>query len=233
MNKTTFFLLGLGLLLAGLLGLAGELLLPVIGLSGWILSRLWPLLVIGPGLVLFLMGCMGISRRALGSLFIPAVPLLTTGGILLFASLFRFWSIWSLAWPFEILAVALGFLLAAIFMRQPWLLLPAFLTGINGLVLLFCNVTGWWSAWSFLWSVEPLALGLAFLVIGLLRHSSRLVVPGVLLSGFAVLAAGGLGVLYLMGDWVWRFWPLALVLSGLLLLGGSLMVPGRSKVVVS
>ncbi len=47
--------------------------------------------------------------RALGLLFIPGAPILTTGAILLFASVF---DAWERLWPLEVMSLATGFLLA-------------------------------------------------------------------------------------------------------------------------
>ena len=68
--------------------------------------------------------------------------MLTTGAILLYASLTDNWEVWAVAWTLEVLALAAGFALSAFFMRVPALAIPAFIVGINGLMFAFCAVTG-------------------------------------------------------------------------------------------
>ncbi|MBN1813289.1 MAG: hypothetical protein JXA14_15745, partial [Anaerolineae bacterium] len=52
-------------------------------------------------------------------------------------------------------------------------------------VLQFCALTGLWETWAVLWTVEPLALGLAFLVISAVRRSAGFFMAGVILCGIA------------------------------------------------
>jgi hypothetical protein len=138
-------------------------------------------------------------------------------------------------WPLEVLALALGFLLAAVTMRQVWLVLPAVIVGLNGAVLLFCAVTHLWEAWSVLWTVEPLSVGLGLLVVSALRKSTPLFITGMLLSGLAALAF--LSMTAILG--VWQFLPLdwrllraisslGVIGLGALLVGISLLRPRQA-----
>ena len=102
---------GTALIGIGILSMFGNLFLQT---ESW---RLWPITVVIVGLLLTLPGFFGIAKRGLGALFIPGMPILVTGGILFYASLTHQWGVWALAWPLEVLGVALGFGLAAIFMR--------------------------------------------------------------------------------------------------------------------
>jgi hypothetical protein len=117
------------------------------------------------------------------------MPVLITGGMLLFSSVFRFWRAWAWMWPLEVLAVALGFLFAAVSMRVIWLLIPAIIIGANGLLLQFCALTGLWEVWAVMWAIEPLSVGLALLIIGIRRRGAGLVTAGVSLGLLAVLGA--------------------------------------------
>src|SRR5512145_2212576 len=122
---------GITLLIIGVAALFGNLFLAT---KAW---RLWPLIIILAGLGLTLPGFLGFAHRGFGAFFIPGIPVLTSGAILLFASLTDHWEIWAVAWVLEILGLALGFILAAIFMRVPGLAIPAFIIGINGMMLAF------------------------------------------------------------------------------------------------
>jgi hypothetical protein len=157
---------GITLLVIGVAALVGNLFLAT---KAW---RLWPLIIVLAGLGLTFPGFLGFTQRGFGAFFIPGIPVLTTGAILLFASLTDHWEIWAVAWVLEILGLALGFILAAIFMRVPGLAIPAFIIGINGMMLAFCAVTGLWQSWAILWPIEFLAVGLGLLVLGIANQSA-------------------------------------------------------------
>ena len=95
-------IIGFGLVAIGAISLAGNLLLR---LEAW---RLWPITVILLGLALTAPGFWGLSRRGLGSFFIPGLLVLTTGVLLMIASLTTRWGIWALAWPLEDFIRAFG-----------------------------------------------------------------------------------------------------------------------------
>ncbi len=221
MQKTISILFGVGLICLGLLVLATNVLIPGFGfnLYWWDAWRLWPVILLGAGLFLAAIPFLTPGRRGLGVLFIPAFPILTNGSILFFASLFNIWKIWSLAWPLEILSVAAGFLFAALYARSVWLGVPAILVGANGLVLAFCNLTGLWQWWIVFWTVEPLALGLCLLMLGLKSRTKVLSVIGLLFCVFAGAMASMMAALLFS---TWRlfslFWPVALIFTGGLLL---------------
>jgi hypothetical protein len=178
-ERSLSLIFGSALIALGGLSLLGNALLAT---QAW---RLWPLAVIITGIALTLPGFLGLKSRGFGSFFIPGIPLLTTGGILLFASLFHRWDVWGLAWPLEVLGLAVGFALAALFMRVAGLAIPAMIIGVNGLILAFCNLTGLWEAWAILWPLEPLAVGLGLLVVGVLNRSNGAKVAGLILTGIA------------------------------------------------
>jgi hypothetical protein len=233
MQRTISILFGLGLVCLGLLVLASNLLIPLIGFSlyWWQVWRLWPVVVLGAGLFLAAIPFLSPARRGLGVLFIPAFPILTSGSILFFASLFNQWHVWALLWPLEVLSVAAAFLFAALYTRSVWLGIPAILVGANGFVLAFCNLTGLWHWWAVLWTVEPLALGLCFLLIGAKTHTKAVSVIGLLLCAFAGAMASMMAAIIFSA---WRlfsfFWPVALIVTGgvLLLLGlGRNILPPR------
>jgi hypothetical protein len=213
--KTDRFLslvFGLGLVFVGILSLVGNLFLR---LEAW---RLWPVVVVLLGLGLTAPGFFGLAKRGFGSFFIPGIPVLTTGGILLVASLFHRWDVWAVAWPLEVLGVALGFTLAAIFMRLPALAIPAIIVGANGLLLGFCNLTGLWQAWALLWPIEPLSIGLGLLVLAVFNKSHGTRVAAVVLF---IIAGGGFFIMSFISVFnysILRFGaPLMLIITGVIL----------------
>ena len=220
MNRRFSLLIGIAFILIGLLSLAFTLVMPMLGLGVWMWAawRLWPLVVVAAGLLFVISPLLVRGRRGLGGLFIPGVPVLATGAILLYASVFDAWHAWEWLWPLEVLAVAMGFLLASIYMRSIWLLFPAILVGANGALFLFCALTGLWESWAVLWTIEPLSLGLAFLVVNLKQRSKGLFIAGVIMCVVAALGLIGMTA-------VFPYWVLVNVLGpAILLFVGVLML---------
>jgi hypothetical protein len=226
MKKTSSFFIGLGLVLIGGLALMGNFTVSLLGFEFQMLPfwRLWPVIVLGMSIALALPAVFIRGERWPGMLFIPALPIFVTGGILMTGSLFNAWEIWAYLWPLEVLALALGFAFAALYTRSFWLLIPTILIGLNGLVLQFCAVTGLWEAWSVLWTIEPLAIGLILLLVGVLTNSKPVVAIGLILCGFAATAAMGMLILLSIGPWAFRYiLPLGMIGVGVLVLLASLL----------
>jgi hypothetical protein len=225
MSKRFSILVGILLILMGGLALAFTLVMPVLGVSvlRWGAWRLWPLVVVGAGLIFVVSPFLARGKRGLGGLFIPGVPILATGGILLYASVFDAWYAWEWLWPVEVLAVALSFVFAAIYMRVIWLLIPAIIVGANGLVFQFCAITGFWESWAVLWAVEPLAVGLAFLIVNLKARSNGLFVAGAILCAVAAFGMIGMSALFPGQILISALGPTTLSFVGLLLLINSLL----------
>jgi len=230
-NRLGSIVLSLGLIACGMLGLAFALLGGWVGLQLW---QLWPLSVVVVGFFLVSPPLFTRGKRGLGVLFIPGLPILATGGLLLFASVFWAWGAWSWLWPMVILGLAMGFLFAALHVRASGLLVPAIIIGANGALMQFCAVTGWWSIWRFAWAIEPLAVGLALLAL-YLNHRS----PGLLIAGLVLCAIAALGFFqsvaltaFSLVVPVWLIWrlggPMLLITSGFLVLLLSLLRRPRS-----
>ena len=176
--------------------------------------RLWPALVLGVGLAFVVPPFLARDKPGLGALYIPGFPILTTGGILFLASVFNAWGIWEWLWPMLIISLAMGFVFAAIYMRVIWLLIPAIIIGLNGLLFQFCAISGLWHWWSVLWTIEPLAVGLALLAVNIKAQSPGLRIAGLVLCGIA--ASMTMMMLTILNAWL----PIALIGPGLLILAG-------------
>lgn len=223
MKRLFSVLFGAGLVLVGLLGVLSASLLPALGIQihvpWWEVWRLWPLAIIGLGLFLTLLGMYSLSKREMGALFIPSVPILALGAILLYTSVFDAWVFWSFAWTLLILSVALGFTLAALFSRQVWFGIPAVIIGLNGAALAFTSLTGWWNAWSVLWTIEPLAIGITLLLVFAGTRSLPVLVVGLAFCGLALFSFLGMLGILLLGPWLLRLaGPAILILAGASLL---------------
>ena len=227
MNRRVSLFVGVILIAMGLLAMVITVGLPVLGLNVWnvfSVRRYWPLTVIGVGVGFVLPPFLYRDRRGLGGLFIPGLPILATGGILLFASVLNWWRAWSWLWPLEVLSVAAGFAWAAIHLRVIWLMIPAMIIGANGLLFQFCAITGLWDVWAVMWTIEPLSVGLSLLLIGALKRRSGLMTAGMLLCGIGGVGLVGMSAILSvtwLASWMWvlRFTvPVALVLGGVLML---------------
>ena len=209
---------GVTLLAIGVIALAGNVFLAT---KAW---KLWPVIIVLAGVGLTIPGFFGISHRGFGSFFIPGIPVLTTGGILLYASLTNHWNVWAIAWTLEILALALGFALAAIFMRVPALAIPAFIIGVNGVMLAFCAVTGLWQSWAILWPIEFLSVGLGLLTLGIANNSAGVKTAASILF---TIAGGGFFISTFISTFnqgILKFAvPVMLLLTGVLLTATFLM----------
>jgi len=231
MTRRTSLVAGCALIGIGLVALALTVLTPLLGLRMWHvlpLWRLWPLTVVSVGLGFVLPPFLYPSRRGLGGLFIPGVPILTTGGILLLTSALGWWGAWAWLWPLEVLGVAAGFALAAFWLRVIWLLIPAMIVGANGVLFQFCAVTGLWEVWAVMWAIEPLSVGLSLLLIGAIKRRSGLMTAGILLCTIGGAAVFGMSAI-VSATWLARgLWiaraaaPLWIILSGILLLAWGL-----------
>jgi hypothetical protein len=230
MQKKASLLIGVTLIALGVLALAGNLLIRANGIGFLLGFRAWPIFVVGAGLLFCLPPFIFPKQRGLSGLFMPGIPTLTTGMLLFVASVTGNWSIWAYLWPLEVISVAIGFVLMAIFLKVPWLMIPASVVGLTGLVLQFCAITGWWSSWAVLWTVEPLAVGLPLLVIGLIKKIEGVKLAGIILCGLAGLAFAAMSTVLVTSLWITRLIGPALVLGlGALLVVSALMKPSPEK----
>ena len=225
MHKKASLLFGLTLVALAVLALAANLLVDLTGFHA-VRSGLstWPLFVVGAGLLFCIPPFIFRKQTGLGGLFIPGIPVLTTGILLFVASVAGNWDLWAAWWPLEVIGVALGFILAAIFLRVVWLLLPASIVGLTGLVLLFCALTGMWSAWAVLWTVVPFSVGLPMLLIGIFQKNDGVKLAGIILCGFAGLAFAAMSAFLATASLVVRLiGPVVILALGALLIVSALV----------
>ncbi len=155
-------LIGLGLL---------ALFITLSGIDLWTASwRWWPTAIIAFGAMIALLPLF-IRKRWMGLLYVIAAPIIATGVMLLISMTSGQWFLWLRAWPIGLLSVALGCGLAALYAREVWLMVPAMFLGVNGGLFLFNMFYGEWYLWKVLWIAQPLSLGLALLLVGVVKHS--------------------------------------------------------------
>jgi len=225
MDRKQLLSLGAVLIGAGVIGLASSIFGWVFDFSIW---QLWPVTVVAAGLLLTAPAVFVRNKRGMAVFYILGLPAITTGLILLWSSVFRWWDIWSVLWPLEVISVAIGCVLAAIKAKANWLLVPAIIIGANGAILQFCAITGWWGSWAVLWAVEPIAVGISLLTLNAKKASRALMTVGLvfcavgtvgLLQGLAFASLSVLRPLW----WLWRWVaPGTVILLGIVLLVGGL-----------
>lgn len=129
-----------------------------------------------------------------------------------------------LSWPLIIIGVGIVLLVIAVLGGVPGLSVPACIVGGIGGLLYWQNATGNWESWSYAWALIPGFVGVGVVVAGLLggntgeaaREGGWLIL--ISLALFVIFGAffGALGTL---GD----YWPVFLILLGLLILVRSLI----------
>ncbi len=129
---------------------------------------------------------------------------------------------WGNLWPLLLILAGLAFWLPLLVWwdrrsELAGLAVPATLFTINGLIMLYTAITGNWAAWAYLWTLQPIALGLSFLVLYYLtNHHRALAVVAVIFMAiggffFLIFASAFGGMVAILG-------PLLLIAAGLILL---------------
>jgi hypothetical protein len=230
MNRVFSVLAGLTLIALGALTLLSNFTVVLFGfnVARYIGGLVWSPLVIGLGLIVVVTPLLTRGQPSAGGLFIPGMPILATGVVMLAATFLPGWNVWARLWPLLVLALAAGFIALALYQRNVWIVIPALFIGLNGLVLQFCAITGLWSAWAALWTVEPLAVGLTLLLTAAKTRSLATFVVGLV---FCVLSGGALAAMLALVAGLWRLAGVVsasgLILVGLALILWSLIGPRR------
>jgi hypothetical protein len=224
--------IGISLILIaiGIIALTTSIFGALFNFSVW---QLWPLFVICAGVLFVLPPALNRNKRGLGGLYIPGILILANGALLLFTSVFNWWSAWAWLWPLELFAAALAFAAAAFHLHVIWLMVPAIIIGSNGLLMQFCALTGWWGVWAVLWVIEPLSVAAALLAVNTQKHS-----PGLRTAGVSLLAVSAVGfmqsllivilsrIISVWGLWKWSS-SIILILAGAALLVWGLYKPSQ------
>lgn len=134
------------------------------------------------------------------------------------------WVQLAFSWPWIIIGFAILMLLIGVATGVPALAVPACIIGGIGGILAYQAATGDWDSWAYIWALIPGFVGLGVFLAGLLGGDAAssmraggwlLLISLVLVSVFGSL----FGALGFMGD----YWPVLLILLGLVLLLGPLL----------
>ncbi len=120
-------------------------------------------------------------------------------------------------WPLLVIAVGFIFLVAAVLSREGGLAVPGAIVGGIGLILYYQNTSGDWSSWSYIWTLIPGFVGIGILLAGLIDGD----ISDNLSGGLILVSASALGFIIFGGafnlGWnVWRYWPVILIVVGLI-----------------
>jgi len=174
------------------------------------------------------------DERAPASALRLGIILMILGGLFLLAraapDLFG-WSGVS-SWPLIIVGAGILLLLIGAATGAAGMAVPAAIVGGIGMLLYWQNATGNWQSWAYAWTLIPGFVGAGTLIAGLLEGKSQTVRGGlwliaislILFAIFSAIMAPFVGGPTFLG----RYWPVLLILLGVLLLGRALFQPRPS-----
>ena len=119
-------------------------------------------------------------------------------------------------WPLIVIGVGVFLFLLGLLVRAPGMSVPACIVGGIGGILYYCNSTGNWGNWSFLWTLIPGFVGIGVLLSTLLGGNERggyreglrlILVSAILFIIFVMIFSGQ--VLFL------KYWPVLVILAGI------------------
>lgn len=128
------------------------------------------------------------------------------------------------AWPVFIIGAGALFLVFGLLTNVPGLAVPAAVVGGVGGLLYWQETTGNWESWAYAWALIPGFVGVGTMLMGLLegRPAERLL-AGAWLLGISLVLFVIFGSFLGGGDLLGPYWPVLLILLGLIMLGQSLI----------
>ncbi|MCP4539428.1 MAG: protein kinase [Chloroflexi bacterium] len=122
------------------------------------------------------------QRGGIGLSIMGAIALLVLGNVCLLtmAVPMDWWDLYDIGWPIQIFLLSWGLCMIMFVTSSIWTLIPTGLALVTGIILTYCQLTGNWDHWNFLWIFEVWG-GIISIVIpifvarskGLARFSSR------------------------------------------------------------
>jgi hypothetical protein len=130
-----------------------------------------------------------------------------------------------ITWPMAIIGAGVLIGLIGLMTWVPGLLIPACIVGGIGGLLYWQNATGNWESWSYAWALIPGFVGTGIVISGLMRGDRRAMIGGgwTIFNSLVLLAIFGS---FLGGGRLWQYWPVLLILLGVLFLVQNLFRRG-------
>ena len=165
------------------------------------------------------------TRRSNTGALLAGSLLIGFGVLALLGQLFRGSDFWSYLWPLAVIGFGALFFVGMFAggRSAAALAIPGSIITVSGLTLLFQNLTGNWSTWSYGWTLTLASVGLGIYIMGLYqgdahRQQSGLKVMQVALVLFIVFGAVFELILSPSGLVGWRYaFPVLLILLGIYL----------------
>ncbi len=136
------------------------------------------------------------------------------------------WVTANIDWPLIVVGVGVVLLVFGLLAGAPGMAVPACIVGGIGGLLWWQNATGNWESWAYAWTLIPGFAGVGTILAGLFGGDARQSVHGgarTILVSLVMFAIFGsfFGALGFLG----AYWPVLLILLGLLILVQSLFRP--------
>jgi hypothetical protein len=173
-------------------------------------------------------GAIDANRR---SGLVGGLILIMIGAMFLAAQLLpgvRSWYRGEDSWPLIVVGVGVVLLVLAVALRMPPLAVPGCIVAGIGCILFYQNASGNWQSWAYAWALIPGFVGAGVLLTGLMEGRDRsALAPNLWLMLFSLVAFVIFGAF--LGPWwflglgpLGSYWPILLVLGGLLILGQAI-----------
>jgi hypothetical protein len=119
-------------------------------------------------------------------------------------------------WPLIVIGVGIFLFLLGLLLRNPAMSIPACIVGGIGGLLYWCNSTGNWGAWSYIWALIPGFVGVGIILSTLLgshektgyRDGFKLILISAILFGIFFMLFSGQGIFV-------KYWPILIILGGI------------------
>lgn len=126
------------------------------------------------------------------------------------------------SWPLIIVGVGVLLFVLAIALSTPPLFVPGCIVGGIGWILFYQNATGNWESWAYAWTLIPGFVGLGVVIASLMESRAKKdFAYGLWLMLISLVAFVFFGSFLGLGRFS-PYWPVLLILGGLLILGQTL-----------
>ncbi|MBN1954526.1 MAG: hypothetical protein JW900_05680, partial [Anaerolineae bacterium] len=124
-----------------------------------------------------------------------------------------------LDWPLAVVGAGVLILVIGLLVGAPGMAVPACVVGGIGGILWWQNASGDWESWSYVWALIPGFVGLGTILAGLFEGNfRRALVGGIELVFISLVLFAIFGSLFGELGFLGVYWPVLLVLLGLLIL---------------
>ena len=116
-------------------------------------------------------------RGSVGMAIMGAIGLMVLGNVcmLTIALPTNFWEIYGRGWPIQIFLASWGLCIIMYVASSIWMLIPIGPVFVTGIILAYCQLTGNWEDWSFLWLFEVWSAVISVFTPIFLARNRRLV----------------------------------------------------------